>query len=512
MKPKDQGIAPVEQAQPTDRELMELAVEEMRLSRPQRGRRDPSPLVGTVALLRDGRILKAHRAHQRDGEHAEESLLERVADRMEDFEEARFFVTLEPCSPGSRGVREIPCAERLAAARVAEVWIGMMDPNATIDGEGGKFLLRRGVSVRRFDPDLRTQIEEENKTWSDWIAGQTRAPAAAATIAAPDAVAPEDVLRQVFPTTTVADLDRRAVDLYRERLKLRVRPNSDQFRQSLFEDGVLDAAGANAHLTGLGIVAMASRPRRFIEQAGLNAMIQAVDAELPPLRMNEPAVLIPDMVETWLRESYPDAYDRDHGSAGQKERLPFKAIREGVINGLVHRRWDLDPKCKLFVDDRRQVVTVKSPGEPRLPVTLGDLERLQAEAWPQNKKLADLFSRLILVEEQGLGMRTFRELRDRGFPRPTYSLSQNVLTLTIFRTKDAFNTQRLEADWVKPPLRQAWAIIGKLETISTAEYQRETKLDRRTAQRHLSAFFDHGWLEQEAGTSGPTTRYRIVAG
>lgn len=487
---------------PARRQMMDLAIDEMRLSVRERGKRSPNPTVGAVIVLRDGRVLAAHRAHLRDGEHAEESLLERIADRQEDFEGATAYVTLEPCCPGSRSLGKLSCAERLADARLDTVWIGMMDLNEDINGGGVKYLLNRGVAVHPFPDDLRGVIEDEN-------AGFIESMTAAAAPANEDRSA--SLLRHAFLNATMDDLDPRALERYKAKLGL-VEADLRAVRQRLYEDGTLDGAGPDAHLTGLGVIALASRPRRFIPQAGLNFLVRGVDVELAPVRLDEPGVLIPDMIDERLRAAYPDAYEREHGTGTTHERLPFGAIREGVINAIVHRRWDLTAKSRLFVDDKDQRVTIESPGAPTPPVSLEDLERLDAKPWPRNESLVNLFGDLSVVEESNLGMRTFREIVDSGWPRPVYSMSQETLTLVLFRTTEAAQKYQLDgASWVTDTLRSAWEVIRQRDSISPSEYQRATGLRRTAAFEHLRPFIEHGWLEKDPATGGPTVRYVVRA-
>jgi predicted HTH transcriptional regulator len=267
----------------------------------------------------------------------------------------------------------------------------------------------------------------------------------------------------------------------------------------------------DAHLTGLGVVAMAEKPRRFIAQAGLNALVRTVDGERPVVPFNDPAVLVPDLVEVWLRKEFPELLDLGHMVAGTKERLPFGAVREGLINALVHRRWDQPGKVRLLVDDQEQLVVIKSPGGPPAPVTLPDLERLDAETHPRNERLTTLFSKLDIVQESNLGMRTFRSMPDRGFPRPSYTLNQEVLTLTMFRNRDLVTEQRIkEATWMTPTLKQAWKVISSLETLSTDDYMRTAGVGRSTAKRHLAPFIDKRWIAEVPGTSGAHLKYRVV--
>lgn len=147
-------------ARPSPRELMEAAVVEMRRTPVEAGK--PPPLVGAVVLLRDGRVITAHRAELRNGDHAEYTLFERKLP-SEALDGAHLFVTLEPCAPGARSSEKTPCSQRVVDARVEAVWIGIDDPFPTVAGQGRAFLQGKGIAVNDFDADLQGEIRGANE-------------------------------------------------------------------------------------------------------------------------------------------------------------------------------------------------------------------------------------------------------------------------------------------------------------------------------------------------------------
>ena len=64
-------------------------------------------------------------------------------------------IKFEPCAPGARKHPKLGCAERIVNARIKKVWIGIEDPDPTVDRKGIKYLLDNGVEVEMFDADLR---------------------------------------------------------------------------------------------------------------------------------------------------------------------------------------------------------------------------------------------------------------------------------------------------------------------------------------------------------------------
>lgn len=97
-------------------------------------------------------------------------------------------------------------------------------------------------------------------------------------------------------------------------------------------------------------------------------------------------------------------------------RLPTAALREAVLNGLVHRDWHLpDPVAVTWVqaDSALQVV---SPGGFVGGVTAGNV---LTQRFARHPALADVFRALGLVEKQGLGVdRMYREMVALGHRPP----------------------------------------------------------------------------------------------
>ncbi|MDD5307300.1 MAG: bifunctional diaminohydroxyphosphoribosylaminopyrimidine deaminase/5-amino-6-(5-phosphoribosylamino)uracil reductase RibD [Deltaproteobacteria bacterium] len=116
-----------------DPAFMALALELSRLSRPS-----PNPRVGAV-IVNGGRVAgRGH--HERPGmPHAE---IVALGEAGSDALGADMYVTLEPCCHQGRTG---PCTAAIAAAGVARVAIGMIDPDSRVNGKGVAALEAAGV-------------------------------------------------------------------------------------------------------------------------------------------------------------------------------------------------------------------------------------------------------------------------------------------------------------------------------------------------------------------------------
>lgn len=132
-------------------DLMRLAIEE-HLKCTQ------FPRVGAV-VAKEGIVLSTGHRGEHGNLHAERVALEKLTE--EQRQRATVYTTLEPCVALHDGQTIGACADLLIESGVAEVVIGVLDPNATIYSQGYKKLLENNIGVSFFNRKLRAVIEEE---------------------------------------------------------------------------------------------------------------------------------------------------------------------------------------------------------------------------------------------------------------------------------------------------------------------------------------------------------------
>ncbi|WP_026477524.1 bifunctional diaminohydroxyphosphoribosylaminopyrimidine deaminase/5-amino-6-(5-phosphoribosylamino)uracil reductase RibD [Alkaliphilus transvaalensis] len=104
------------------------------------GKTRPNPLVGAV-IVKDGKIISEGYHHQYGSDHAEVDALKKL---NFDAKGATLYVNLEPCSHYGKTP---PCVNAIIDSKIAEVVVGMKDPNPLVAGRGINILRSKGIKV-----------------------------------------------------------------------------------------------------------------------------------------------------------------------------------------------------------------------------------------------------------------------------------------------------------------------------------------------------------------------------
>jgi len=450
-------------------------------------------------------VESASRGELRDGDHAEYTLLERK-NRHCKLDGAALFATLEPCAPGSRRHPKLSCAERIVLARIKEVWIGVEDPDPTVDRKGIKYLQDSGVRVHMFDRDLQEEIRKANKVFIE----QALERAAAAREEKKPKSITLSPLENAFATAEMKDFSTEAMEQYRTIARIGDKIGSPAFNRRLLQQGLLKQENGLSTPTGFGLLLFGREPRTVMPQAGLLGTIHFADGTEEPKDFDGPQVLAPEQALQWLRDKLPNPIDRSAARRRQANEALFELVREGVVNALVHRDYAIKgAKCQLVVTP--DTIMVKSPGRPVEPITLEQMQSFNAPMLSRNPVLHYVFARMELAEERGLGLKSMKTRAEAaGLPLPRYAWEAPYLELTLFRTEDgAIRTlDQAVLRELTSEERKGWSFLTGRTTATQREYAQHMGVTARTAQRHLTHFVDLGMLRRRG--QGPATKYEVV--
>lgn len=493
------------------RAMMEKAIEVMRQSIAEsRSDGKASPKVGAVLIdVGDDvpsrqRITTAYRGELREGDHAEYTVLERKC-RDQNLDHCFLFATLEPCAPNARKYPKLGCAERIVNARIKKVWVGIADPDPTVDRKGIKYLQDNGVEVEMFDRDLQEIIQNENKEF--FAQALERAAASAEEKPREVVLSP---LESAASNSVVEDFSSAALDSYRSRGKFEEKVTSREFKRRLIKQGLLQEIDGQYVPTGFGILLFGKEPRNLMPQAGLLATIHRPDGDEETENFFGPQVFVPDEAIKWLRNKLPNVLDRTEARRSVKSGRFFELVREGLVNALVHRDYGIEgAKSQLVVFPDK--IEIHSPGRPVDPITLEQMQSFDAPMLSRNPIVHFVFATMELAEERGLGLKSMKRRAEEGsLPLPKYEWRDPYLVLTLFPsvagTVSSLPIQILEQ--LNDSERAGWQWLTTKGHANTPEYAKAIKVDDRTGRRHLQRFVELG-LVRVSG-KGRATKYELI--
>jgi len=115
--------------------------------------------------------------------------------------------------------------------------------------------------------------------------------------------------------------------------------------------------------------------------------------------------------------------DKSSGGPENVVRFPQKALKEAVVNAIVHRDYTFDHPTRVVAYVDR--IEIWSPGGLAPGMSPERFEQGDAPVW-RNRSLAWIFGRLDLAQAEGQGIPTiFRSMEQEGCPRPCFQLAED---------------------------------------------------------------------------------------
>lgn len=137
-----------------------------------------------------------------------------------------------------------------------------------------------------------------------------------------------------------------------------------------------------------------------------------------------------------------------------KKDYPDEAIREALLNALVHRDYSFAGSIIINISDKKmEFISIGG-----LPTGLSADDIRLGISQPRNKKLAEIFHRLGLIESYGTGIRRIYKLYEDCQAQPKIETTQNVFKI-VLPNMNEFSPELRE----KPITEQMKKIIGYID-------------------------------------------------
>lgn len=169
---------------------------------------------------------------------------------------------------------------------------------------------------------------------------------------------------------------------------------------------------------------------------------------------------------------------------------PMKAVREGVINALVHRNYAI--KSEIFIQVDEQSISIKNPGSfppgtsPQNPQPV-----------PRNPLLYELMFQAGYVERQGRGIELiYDECKRHPFISAEYKVTSNFTTLTFHKEKASLSEKETNL----------LSILSDGEK-TASELALKLKVSKPTVLKIIESLLKINFIKKIG--SGPSTRYKL---
>jgi ATP-dependent DNA helicase RecG len=464
---------------------MKLAIEVMKNSVQERAKKDPSPRVGAVLVFPNGDYDTACRGEYREGDHAEYTVMDKKH-RGGDLTGCWIFATLEPCGPGARGGCKVPCSLRIADARIEKVWFGVQELNPKAGG-GNEYLDKMKVEILPFDVDLHNEIHKFNKDFEDWVEEESKKQAIADST-------DSGLLNQAVKNTDISLLSPDALKLYISKTKKSYSWDSEELKADLINKNLLEIIQKTKEVTPTGncILLFGKNPRDKFQQAAVKVKVDYGDGREPGAKSFDDAlVLIPEQVEDWVRKVLPPSMDRSSFTNNEVVNFPPEVIREAVVNAIVHRDYEKYDGAKIQINITPDKIEVLSPGEPFAPNTLEDMQTFSAISYSRNKGIAYIFNLMRLMEETGVGMDTYRSMREKhNLPLPIISYKNPNIIVTFPRNIEGVKETNDKLKDLTSDLLDAYEFVKSNKEVSRKEYEEYAGISEKVAHTRLSTLWN----------------------
>ncbi len=485
------------------RKYMKMAIDVMKKSIQEPREDKVSPKVGAVLIKKDGTEETAFRGELRHGDHAEFTLLERK-NRSVVLDDSILFATLEPCAPGARKHPKLGCAERIVNARIKKVWIGIEDPDPTVDRKGIQYLLDNGVEVEMFDSDLQNVIRDSNKQFIKEAEQRAKEVNKKKSIFLSEKENAE-------MKSCLDDLSKDNLQMFIDKAKLNVKIGTDKFNRIFEQLGFLVRSKNKYIPTGIGLLLFGERPQLTYP----NALIRATDntGEREDIVTIEGALINQaDKIQDWYKERIDKGIDRSRVKRKVIHTYPLVVFREAIINALVHRDYDIQG-APIYFEINKDSIVIKSPGKPVSPLRIEQIQKFNAPSLSRNPKIMYAFDQLGLVEQRGLGFQTIKSLPSQfNLPLPIVSYEAPYMIFTFTKTEEAFRekNENREIDKLNPEELKGYQWIMIASEVSSKDYAEHFDYNYKKAQRHLKKMKDLGLITDNGNPSNsPNYKYVI---
>lgn len=327
----------------------------------------------------------------------------------------------------------------------------------------------------------------------------------------------EDVYdRSVLSRTSLADIDEQAVSQYR-RLRAEINPAAEELSYS--DEDLLIALGCldnntKQHLTIAGLLLFGTRMAQRRELSMIRAdyirvpgkeWIQDPDDRFRTTDMRGSLISLMYRLVEEINADLPKGFMLTEGQLqAQTSGLPVKALREVIVNALMHRNYRENSPIQVIRYDNR--IEIRNPG-----YSLKNEELLgQPGSTTRNPTIAAVFHETNLAETKGSGIRAIKRLlKSAHLAPPTFEsdrvgnqFTTHLLLHHFLSEDDLIWLKGFESFELNDDQKQSLILIRELGAINNSSYRQISDVDTLTATKDLRQLCDFELLLKKGDKKG----------
>ena len=386
------------------------------------GKKIEPPHVGAVVVY-NGKAYCAKRSAFKHGDHAEHSVLDTILGDMNLREGgAVLYGTLEPCTKQSRSKWTTSCTELIIARGIKKVFIGSLDNNPLVEGQGIERLLREGVEVHFFKPKYANKCRKQNDSFRAQFSNGLVKEIKSAAVFLKDRL---DLSAVSFYCQRKSNSDWKWIDVAGRDIDSEL---LWKFYAEMIETGYLICDGKNCKLETDFALCFLKDPSEFVSCYEINILkpIDSSQSKNEPTTRIKPNLIrlmassgvdsllmsLATKIADYNESTEPDVFIEN--VLTKRCHLPKKItpFKEAAYNALVHHNYGSGSPIYFRIDENGITITNCS-----LKLSEEDAVALESEGWPNfslpsNPRLMQLLVNCGLVQRSGRGLPSIRETAD----------------------------------------------------------------------------------------------------
>lgn len=209
------------------------------------------------------------------------------------------------------------------------------------------------------------------------------------------------------------------------------------------------------------------------------AVFDGIEKETFKDRYEFEGSLLRQMAECY---AFIDRYNRTQSTFRGIERIdkrdyPEEALREALMNCIVHREYALSGSTLINIfDDRIELISLGG-----LPKGIGYDDIMLGISMPRNKKLANIFYRLRLIEAYGTGISKIMRSYSEQSQKPYIEVSGNAFKITLPNMKIA-----VKAEAESERCEEVLKLFDLAKQVTRADVEQALGVSYATAARILA--------------------------